>query len=417
EINTTMSYEKLDFDEGKSSNLLSSLLTLNKDTSSKELAEKIFIEEFTSQIAENPQVMTTLAEQLSPPNAEYKMVPVQPLPGFVAKTYTTKNCKQYQNVKVLINICYSDVIPRPPAANEEEIRKAMNAEEDAMYNVPLVLSDLRQDMDKDQNECLVCDAIIHSDPYKRTIKDSDFKLYITELAVELIEDNHKLQLSREFIFPKASYKGKIERRLVQLPKEKPSLIAEIPTRPPTHQKKATNNINDIKTVKSQIQKPEYIIVEEHKDNKGYIIIAIEIPLIGSQSINAIILDVEPSRLLFNLPGKYSLDINLSNTVDITTAVAKFIKPKKRLNSGNINPTQDSSQTWLGHEKSPQNPQRPTDPSSDTIASSLVSTNKGKETVNSPGKYSPTPVLNDLILKAVKVTLQDQNMASAMLPTK
>ncbi|CAG8617701.1 7477_t:CDS:10, partial [Racocetra fulgida] len=247
-----MSYEKLDFDEGKSSNLLSSLLTLNKDTSSEELAEKIFMEEFTSQIAENPQVMTALAEQLSPPNAEYKMVPVQPLPGFVAKTYTTKNCKQYQNMKVLINICHSDVIPRPPAASEEEIRKAMNAEEDAMYNVPLVLSDLRQDMDK------------------------------------------------------ASYKGKIERRLVQLPEEKPSLIAEIPTRPPTHQKKATNNINDIKTVKSQIQKPEYIIVEEYKDNK------------------------KPSRLLFNLPGKYSLDINLPNTVDITTAVAKFIKPKKRL---------------------------------------------------------------------------------------
>ncbi|CAG8546071.1 17357_t:CDS:2, partial [Cetraspora pellucida] len=324
-----MSYEKLDFGEGKGSNLLSSLLTFNKDSSSEKLAEKIFMEEFTSQIAENPQAMTALAEQLSPPNAEYKTVPVQPVPGFVAKTYTTKNCKQYQNVKILINICHSDVIPRPPAASEDEIRKAMNAEEDAMYNVPLVLSDLRQDTDKGQNECFVCDAIIHSEPYKRTIKDSDFKLYITELAVELMEDNHTLQLSREFTFPKISYKGKVERRLVQLPKEKPSLIAEILTRSPS-QKKATNNINDIKTVKPQIQKPVYIIAEEHKDNKSYIIIAIEIPLIGSQSINAITLDIEPSRLLFNLPGKYSLDINLPNTIDIMMAVAKFIKPKKRL---------------------------------------------------------------------------------------
>ncbi|RIB24055.1 pre-RNA processing PIH1/Nop17-domain-containing protein [Gigaspora rosea] len=321
-----MSYEKLDIDEGKGSDLLSSLLTLNKDTSSEALAEKIFMEELTAQMAENPQAMTALAEHLSPPNAEYKMVQVKPIPGFVAKTHTTKNCKQYQNMKILINICYSDVIPRPPAVSEDEIRKAMNAEEDAMYNVPLVLSDLRQDTDKVQNECLVCDAMIHSDPYKRTIKDSDFKLYITELAVELIEDNHKLQLSREFSFPKINYKGNIEHRLVQLPKERPSLIAEIPTRPQTQQT-ATSTV---KTVKSQIQKPEYIITEDHKDNKSYIIIAIEIPLMGSQSINAIMLDIESSRLLFNLPGKYFLDINLPNKIDITTAIAKFIRPKKRL---------------------------------------------------------------------------------------
>ncbi|CAG8537576.1 14198_t:CDS:2, partial [Dentiscutata erythropus] len=318
-----MSFEKLDFDEGKGSDLLSSLLTLNKDTSSEALAEKIFMEELTAQMAENPQAMTALAEQLSPPNAEYKMVQVKPTPGFVAKTHTTKNCKQYQNMKILINICHSDVIPRPPTVSEDEIRKAMNAEEDAMYNVPLVLSDLRQDTDKVQNECLVCDAMIHSDPYKRTIEDSDFKLYITELAVELIEDNHKLQLSREFSFPKIHYKGKTEHRLVQLPKERPSLIAEIPTCPQT----ATGTV---KTVKAQIQKPEYIIAEDHKDNESYIIIAIEIPLMGSQSINAITLDIESTRLLFNLPGKYSLDINLPNKIDITTAIAKFIRPKKRL---------------------------------------------------------------------------------------
>ena len=48
----------------------------------------------------------------------------------------------------------------------------------------------------DHNPCYVCDAIVHPQPYKRTEDDYDFKLYISELAVEMIEEQFGLELSR-----------------------------------------------------------------------------------------------------------------------------------------------------------------------------------------------------------------------------
>ncbi|CAG8774630.1 12643_t:CDS:1, partial [Dentiscutata erythropus] len=39
--------------------------------------------------------------------------------------------------------------------------------------------------------------------------------------------------------------------------------------------------------------------------------------------------------------------------------------------------------------------------------------KGKETAQPMGKYSPTPVLNDLIMRASKVMLQGQDTATPL----
>lgn len=48
----------------------------------------------------------------------------------------------------------------------------------------------------EEDLCYVCDAIIHTLPFKRTREDSDFKLYIIELAVEMIEEQFNLELTR-----------------------------------------------------------------------------------------------------------------------------------------------------------------------------------------------------------------------------
>jgi len=48
----------------------------------------------------------------------------------------------------------------------------------------------------DAKAYLVVDACIHTDPYKRTKKDFDYKLYIMELAMEWVEEKCRVELSR-----------------------------------------------------------------------------------------------------------------------------------------------------------------------------------------------------------------------------
>jgi len=200
----------------------------------------------------------------------------------------------------------------------------MNGDEDSIYRVPTVISNIQEDKDNKQDLCYVCDAIIHSLPFKRTREDSDFKLYITELAVEMIEEQFNLELSRNFTFPNISYKGKIEEKPVMIPKQQKSLITEISTKP---SKQKIVDEKPTKTVKTPDQ-PKYTITEELKDKKLFLTITIETP--SMQSAKDSTLDLEPLRLIFNSPGKYNLDISLPSNVNIISAKAKFIKPKKRL---------------------------------------------------------------------------------------
>lgn len=44
------------------------------------------------------------------------------------------------------------------------------------------------------------DACVHTDAYKRTEKDFDYKLYIMELAMEWVEEKCQIELSRSNVF-------------------------------------------------------------------------------------------------------------------------------------------------------------------------------------------------------------------------
>ncbi|CAG8483490.1 13970_t:CDS:1, partial [Gigaspora margarita] len=61
--------------------------------------------------------------------------------------------------------------------------------------------------------------------------------------------------------------------------------------------------------------------------------------------------------------------------------------------------------------SPQQRQRPV-----CTSDSPQSMDKGKETVPASGKYPPTPVLNDLIARASKVSIQGQTTPATAPPT-
>jgi hypothetical protein len=69
------------------------------------------------------------------------------------------------------------------------------------------------------------DACVHTQPYLRSEKDLDFRLYLLELAMEYVEDIVSVSLSREFTMPSAKSIGTIPTRVLRLPK--PSLMTAI----------------------------------------------------------------------------------------------------------------------------------------------------------------------------------------------
>lgn len=71
------------------------------------------------------------------------------------------------------------------------------------------------------------DACINTQPYLRSEKDLDFRLYILELSMEYVEEILSIGLSREFTMPNIKSKGSIPGRVLRLPK--PSLISAIRT--------------------------------------------------------------------------------------------------------------------------------------------------------------------------------------------
>ncbi|PKY40363.1 PIH1-domain-containing protein [Rhizophagus irregularis] len=325
-----MAHTKLDFDENSSKTPSSLIIKDIVRNEQEELAEEVFLEELSSQLAENPKAMAAITEEYmkttKSDGQDFESIQLLPNPGFVIKIrIASSNKKLYKlNSKFFINFCYSNKVPCPPNATETEIKKSMNGDEDSIYRVPTVISNIREDKDNKEDLCYVCDAIIHTSPFKRTREDSDFKLYIIELAVEMIEEQFNLELTRNFAYPKISYKGKIEEKPVMIPKQQKSLITEISTKPSQRKiidEKSTKNVRTL-------DKPKYTITEEFRDKRLFLIITIDTP--SMQSVKDSTLDLEPLRLIFNSPRKYNLDITLPSKVNIISAKARFIKPKKRL---------------------------------------------------------------------------------------
>jgi len=146
--------------------------------------------------------LQTLQEAQVP---SHKIVPEA---GFVIKTYLVKSTSSYPSgFKVFINVTHSAEIPAPPLCTDEEIRKALEAEDGAAYKVPMSLAPMSEGEDKGGKPCLVFDTCIHSDPYYKTMENGDFKLFIIELAMEWVEEKNKMALSREFTLPKLKHKG------------------------------------------------------------------------------------------------------------------------------------------------------------------------------------------------------------------
>ncbi|KAG4094815.1 PIH1-domain-containing protein [Neocallimastix lanati (nom. inval.)] len=237
---------------------------------------------------------------------------IEPEPGFVVKTHNKKAIEGFtEGLKVFINICHNGKVPPPPIATDEEIRKAVEAEDNTVYKVPLSLSTPRTDLDKSGKTCIVFDACVNTNPIIKATKDYDFKLFLIELALEWVEEKYKLELSREFTLPKMRAKGKLVKHFIRRP-ERPS-ISEIDSSLPETSKTKT---------KKTLPKPDYEIRKEPKgENATHIIIDIKLPDIDN--MKDAIVDIEKDKVIFKIKEKYALELKLPILIDTEEGSAEF----------------------------------------------------------------------------------------------
>ncbi|KAF8064117.1 pre-RNA processing PIH1/Nop17-domain-containing protein [Lyophyllum atratum] len=239
--------------------------------------------------------------------------------------------------KVFVNIAWDPNVPPPPPGSEEVIQRAMQGEDvdernpDGWY-VPVVVSDGRQDKDKAGKPSLVFDCIYNTSVKSRTLTDPEFKLFIVELALQRIEAQTSLTLSRQIGTPNIASKGKLSPRTVFIPSfliaetsdskatvgsptPKKSLIQEVTPATSSDFKpkgilKAASSPTTTSPIlsanKSQQLRPTWSWSKEDSE----IQIKISVPNLPRALIEQATLDIEARRFVLHIPDCPVLDVNL-----------------------------------------------------------------------------------------------------------
>ncbi|KAJ6553989.1 pre-RNA processing PIH1/Nop17-domain-containing protein [Mycena vulgaris] len=245
-----------------------------------------------------------------------------------------------KGLKVFINIAWDPNVPPPPEGNEEAIQRAMRGEDDAdhlnpdAWFVPVVVSDAKQDTDKAGNPSLVFDCVYNSSIRSRTVRDALFKTFIQELALQRIEAQTTLILSRQISTPNIASKGKLLPRTVLIPSSFSSssgptaptkpLIEEVDVTPsavaPNRSKPEISTKGILKPTAASQPKPTAPVKPDTasrptwtwaKTENDAIEITIAVPLLTRALVAQTTLDLEAKRLLLSVPAHPPLDINLA----------------------------------------------------------------------------------------------------------
>ncbi|KAJ3299652.1 PIH1 domain-containing protein 1 [Borealophlyctis nickersoniae] len=287
-----------------------------------------FLEQFEKQLPPgtdlSPEALKQQTANVGP------VTEIEPEAGFVVKTHNVTKVEDYPaGLKVFVNVCHSPHVPAPPLASKEEIQRALKAEDNATYRVPLSLNPPRPDRDKAGKACIVFDACINTDPLRKSSDDEDFKIFLIELALQWIEEKYKLELSRDFTLPKMKSKGKLSKHVIRRPKR--PFIAEM------EQKKSTSvgtTASAGKGLTSGIQplslpQPLYEILQEPDTGApNFLVVQIQLPDVTS--INGSTLDIEKDRIILSVPNRYQLDAKLPHPIDTEEGGAQFNKTTRIL---------------------------------------------------------------------------------------
>ncbi|KAG9311021.1 pre-RNA processing PIH1/Nop17-domain-containing protein [Chiua virens] len=261
-------------------------------------------------------------------------VGLNPVPGFCVKSRATNDAQIHPTafqdqphafhvpigLKVFVNVAWDSNVPPPPPATEDAICRTIQGLDidpsPAAWFVPIVLSDARQDMDKAGQSAIVFDCVLNPSLKSRTLKDPDFKNFIIELALQRIESQTSLVLSREIGTPNIASKGKPRSRRVLVPatlyppghphhQPPPTLIQEISDRSMSVPTKAVPK-SILKNTSAEPRIPTWSWMQQSSSIR----IVFDVPGVTYAVIPTSTLDVEPRRILLHVPNLYHLDLNL-----------------------------------------------------------------------------------------------------------
>ncbi|KAJ7631993.1 pre-RNA processing PIH1/Nop17-domain-containing protein [Mycena polygramma] len=289
-------------------------------------------------------------------------VSLKPIPGFCIKSTTLSSAVLKSSAapgpnslestsisvpihrKIFINVAWDAQVPPPPEGNEDAIQRAMNGEDEHLnpdaWFVPVIVSEPRQDTDKSGKPSLVFDCIYHISIRSRTVRDPAFKIFIQELALQRIEAQTSLVLSRQISTPNIASKGKLLPRTVLIPSFLPTgpkkpLIEEVsPTATLDGRKSDASTKGILKPATSAPAPPTTATAPARptwswlKTTAGALEITIQIPSLTRALVAETTLDLEPRRLILSVPAHPPLDINLG--VSDAEIAAKSVAPDAAL---------------------------------------------------------------------------------------
>ncbi|CCE62828.1 hypothetical protein TPHA_0D01890 [Tetrapisispora phaffii CBS 4417] len=156
--------------------------------------------------------MSFLLKEVNESNRK-DVVLLKPTPAFVIKSkvigynqQVVRTIKLESNVKIFINLCYDDQVPQPDVPFNPNIvyPLIMNNK----WEIPIVTSSIRSDVDKKGNNCYVCDCCINTECIDWIVKDLQLREILIEWCLESCEIRESLEISRDHIaFPKLKLKG------------------------------------------------------------------------------------------------------------------------------------------------------------------------------------------------------------------
>ncbi|KAI9203803.1 pre-RNA processing PIH1/Nop17-domain-containing protein [Polychytrium aggregatum] len=305
--------------------LLASATQPSRSQPTDEMADPSF-QDFLRTMSENPELAAKVlsglpADPLAQPDEHPKAFEVVPEPGFVVKTLNQTEVGDWAaGLKVFINLCHSEQIPPPPLASDEEIRRALNAEDNTAFRVPLSLSGPKAEKDKSGRACLVFDACINTQPFLKCMADEDFKLFLVELSMEWVEEKHRLDLSREFTLPKLKTKGQLSKHIIRRT-QRPQISEINPVLTSATAQRLRGSPAATASSSSQalrrLKEPKHNLVVKGSD----VIATIELP--DLTSTRSCTVDIESDRLLFHSPERYDLDLRLPRAIDTELGEAVF----------------------------------------------------------------------------------------------
>ncbi|KAF9025071.1 hypothetical protein BDZ89DRAFT_1114368 [Hymenopellis radicata] len=239
-----------------------------------------------------------------------KQVSLKPTAGFCVKTVTLDDNKHgLKGLKVFVNIAWDVQVPAPPPGSEESIQRAMKGHDDDQLTgddwfVPVIVSEPRPDVDKAGKPSLVFDCIYNKSLKSRVLRDPDLKLFLVELALQRIEIQFGIVLSRTIGTPNIVSKGTLAPRTATIPSidyAKPEVPTSSTTKP---------LIEEITPDSDQILQP--LSWTWRKDGDA-LQVRILVRDLTHKLVQETALDLEPRRIILSVSTmpSYSLDVDMT----------------------------------------------------------------------------------------------------------